>query len=95
MLNGSPSDDDHAERVAQRTRGDAEAIQGDVITILHIAFLKFVAADVGAVPIDFCNLLTPSIQVNFEGALSAAGGRVFSTQGGPTRAAFRFRFWSL
>ena len=28
MLNGFPSDDDHAERVAQRTRGDAEAIQG-------------------------------------------------------------------
>ena len=45
MLNGFPSDDDHAERVAQRTRGDAEAIQGDVVTIFYIAFLKFVAAD--------------------------------------------------
>ena len=43
MLNGFPSNNDHAERVAQRIRGDAEAIQGDVVTISHIAFLKFVA----------------------------------------------------
>ncbi len=68
--------------VAQGTGRDTEAVERDVVIRLHVAFLEFVAADVGAVPIDFCNLFTASIQVNFEGTLSA-GGRVFSTRVAP------------
>lgn len=64
--------------MAQATRWDPEAFPGDVVTIFHIAFLNLVAADVGAVPINCCNLLTTSIQVNVEGTL-CAGGRAFST----------------
>ena len=55
----------------------------DFVTRFHMAFLECVeVADVGAVPIDFRNLLTASIQVNFEGTLSA-GGRGFSTTVAP------------
>ena len=34
--------------VTQRTKGDAETIQGEIMTIFRIVFLNIVAADVGA-----------------------------------------------
>ena len=46
---------------AQSTRGDAEAIEGDLITLFYVAFHKFITANEGAVPIDFCNFFAASV----------------------------------
>ncbi len=58
--------------VTQGTRGDAEASEGDVVTLLHFAFCKLITAIVGTFPVDFCNPIVGSIYyAHFEGTLSA------------------------
>jgi hypothetical protein len=64
--------------LAQGTTGNAETIEGDIVTLPHVAFLKFVAANVGAAPIDLRNLFVASLDMHFENAFSARG-RALST----------------
>src|SRR6266576_3436930 len=64
--------------LSQGMRGDSEAIEGDVVTRLHILFLNFIITNVGAVPIDSRDHFAASVDMHFEGALSATG-RVFPT----------------
>jgi hypothetical protein len=51
--------------ISQGTREDAEAIEGDVVTRLHVVLLKFIITRKGGIPIDFlplssrCNLKKP------------------------------------
>lgn len=62
---------------SQFTGGDAEAVERDVVTVLHPAFGYLVGAAPRAVPVDLRDLLVAVLEVNFEGALGTAG-RVFA-----------------
>jgi len=75
-----PSDADSS--FAQGAIGDAEVSDGNVETRRHVATENFIIANVGAVPIDFSNLLVGCLEAHFEGALSARG-RIFSTTMAP------------